>query len=421
MASLPVHLPTLQNWSCHNCGGCCRQHAITITPEEKSRIEAQNWTPADGIPASQPLFVEEGSWLQGQQIRLSHQADGACVFLNEQGLCRIHAKFGESAKPLACRIYPYAFHPLEKQLTVSLRFSCPSVAANRGKSLTSQKQDLRQLAQLVVPESYHGAPPPLLKPQTRLNWEDTVHIVESLDRTLSDAETPVAVKLTRALFWLELIAQSKFTKIQGERLEELLELLLDASQVEVPDLKVIPPAPTRMGMTQFRLLTGLYARKDTASSIDTSLQGRWRQLKHAIRLARGTGMLPALHTGLLEIPFSALDQVRCELTAASEEMLTRYFRVKIQGMHFCGAAYYHVPVIEGFQALTLTYPVVRWISRWLAASASRISVTHEDILTALTIVDHQHAYNPALGQWPARRRVRNFVANGDLQKLIARI
>ena len=52
-----------------------------------------------------------------RRYRLGHQADGACVFLDERGLCRIHAKFGEQAKPLACRIYPYAFHPAGKKIT----------------------------------------------------------------------------------------------------------------------------------------------------------------------------------------------------------------------------------------------------------------------------------------------------------------
>src|SRR5262245_45350268 len=117
----PLELPTIQNWSCHNCGGCCRQHGIFITEAARVRIEKQGWGPDSGIPANQPLFVKEQSWFKKPWRRLAHQPDGACVFLNEQGLCRIHAKFGEEAKPLACRIYPYAFHPAGNKLAVSLR------------------------------------------------------------------------------------------------------------------------------------------------------------------------------------------------------------------------------------------------------------------------------------------------------------
>src|SRR6478736_6118333 len=94
---LPLELPTIQNWSCHNCGGCCRQHAIAITVEEHQRIAGQGWTAADGIPAGQPLFERLGWFPWSKWHRLAHQPYGACVFLDERGMCRIHAKFGEAA------------------------------------------------------------------------------------------------------------------------------------------------------------------------------------------------------------------------------------------------------------------------------------------------------------------------------------
>ena len=79
---LPLELPTIQNWSCHNCGGCCRQHAVAITPEEHRLIAGQNWTAQDGIPATQPLFERVGLFPWSKWHRLAHQPDGACVFLD---------------------------------------------------------------------------------------------------------------------------------------------------------------------------------------------------------------------------------------------------------------------------------------------------------------------------------------------------
>lgn len=356
--------------------------------------------------------------MRRSSTQLAHQPDGACVFLNEKGLCRIHAKFGEPAKPLACRIYPYAFHPAGNELTVSLRFSCPSVAANRGRSLVQQKQELRQLSQLVVPADFRGTPPPRVSNRIKMDWPDTLRVVESLDFTMAAEQTEVATKLIRCLYWLDLVAAARFTKIRGDRLEELLALLVDASVMEIPERPAQSLAPSAMGQTQFRLLAGQYARKDTAATIDTTFAGRWKQFQNAIQLANSRGTLPALSEELKEIPLSALEEVQCSLTPASEEMLTRFYRVKLQGLHFCGLAYYNMRVIEGFQALTLVYPATLWLARWRAASAGRKNVLHEDILTALTLVDHQHGYSPALGHWPARRRVRNFAANKDLEKLI---
>ena len=85
MTSVRLTLPVLQNWDCHNCGGCCRQHQIEITEAERQRIVDQKWTEADGIPAGD-VIVRMGSWIGPARHRLAHQADGACVFLNEK-LC----------------------------------------------------------------------------------------------------------------------------------------------------------------------------------------------------------------------------------------------------------------------------------------------------------------------------------------------
>ncbi|SFI59734.1 YkgJ family cysteine cluster protein [Planctomicrobium piriforme] len=420
MPAVSLQLPLLQNWSCHNCGGCCRQHAISITEEERDRILAQNWTPESGIPAGQELIREERSWLGKPHLQLAHQPDGACVFLNEQGLCRIHAKYGEPAKPLACRIYPYAFHPSGKELTVSLRFSCPSVADNLGRPVAQQKKDLKELAAQVLPANYRGAEPPKLTNRIRLNWPDTQRVTAALDESFCDSTTPVALQLLRILFWLDLVGQAKFDIITGERLDELLGLLREASVAEVPEIPAERLPPSSISLSQFRLLAGQYARKDTEGTIDLSWRGRWRQMRYAMQLASGKETLPPLQPGLKPLPFTALDADFGPLPPESTEMLRRYYRVKIQGLHFCGAGYYHIPVIEGFQSLALVFPVVLWLARWLAASDSRTTWTHADLREALTLVDHQHGYSPILGMWGARRRVKNLVATGDLQKLIGR-
>ena len=83
---LPLELPTIQNWSCHNCGGCCRQHAIEITDEEQRRIAAQGWSDQDGIAKAQPIFARSGGTPWNKRVRLAHRPDGACVFLDERGL-----------------------------------------------------------------------------------------------------------------------------------------------------------------------------------------------------------------------------------------------------------------------------------------------------------------------------------------------
>lgn len=412
----PLQLPIIQNWSCHNCGGCCRQHLIEITAEERQRIVDQNWTAADGIPADQSPVV----WFAGppwkRRFRLAHRADGACVFLNEQGLCRIHAKFGEQAKPLPCQLYPYAFHPGGRRVPVSLRFSCPSVVANRGLPVGKQLDALKALAAQVVPEQADRIEPPRISPRTQVDWSDFARFVEAIDDVLSESALPLTTRLLQAASLVRTISEAKFDAVQGGRLAEFLELISGGIRSETVARKTEPPS--RAGRLQFRMLVAHYARRDTFEDAARGWRGRLRLLKAALTFARGRGNATPLQPGFREIPFAALEEPYGGLSPETDEMLTRYFRVKVQGLHFCGPAYYDVPLVEGFYSLALVYPVVMWLARWLAASESRSTLATDDVARALAITDHHHGYSPVLGSRSSRRRVRLLAHGDDLERLI---
>ena len=108
-----IETPAGQNWSCHGCGLCCRSHMVVpLSLPEKERIEQQGWTAADGVDPSKMIVAGLHTY------RLGHQAGGACVFLDRSQRCRIHAKFGEAAKPLACRLFPLVIYPAGKKIFV---------------------------------------------------------------------------------------------------------------------------------------------------------------------------------------------------------------------------------------------------------------------------------------------------------------
>ncbi|MFN0055035.1 MAG: YkgJ family cysteine cluster protein [Planctomycetales bacterium] len=415
---LPLQLPTIQNWSCHNCGGCCRQHLIEVTAEERARIESQQWTAGDGVPGDRPLLVRIGGpW--SRRYRLGHQADGGCVFLDERGLCRIHARFGEAAKPLACRVYPYAFHPAGKSITVSLRFSCPSVVANRGQSVEEQKSDLRSLQKLVVPEGTQRMPPPEIAPGERLDWPDTLKFIDWLDALLATERVGFAIRLLRAVKGIELIGQARYAAIRGPRLDEFLEIIQGAVVGEVPPDRTGMAEPSRTGRLQFRLLAAQYARKDTFAEQQLGWRHRWKLLRAALAFTRGTGNIPRLQEQFAEVPFVHLEAPFGPLPAAGDELLTRYLRVKVQGLHFFGPAHLDEPLVEGFQSLALAVVAVLWIARWLAASAGRSQWEGEDVSRALAIADHHHGYSGAFRQPGFRTRVRLLAKLDDISKLVA--
>lgn len=415
MAMLPLKLPTIQNWSCHNCSGCCRQHLIEITAEERQRILDQNWQPADGIPSGQPVVVPHRTSLFRHSYRLAHRADGACVFLQEDGLCRIHARFGESAKPLACRIYPYAFHPSGSRVTVSLRFSCPSVVANRGREVVASRGELKSMQKQVVPEGTQRLPPPRVNRREQLDWSDFLRIVDCLDDVLADDDVPFTDRLIHTLEIVDLIEQSRFHLVAGKRLGEFLEVISEATGA---DEETGREKPGHAAMIQFRLLVAYYSRKDTVADLDQGIAGRWRLLRAATRFATGRGRAVPLQDCFREVPFEVLERPFGGLPEGAEEILTRYLRVKLQGLHFCGAAYYGVPLCEGYQSLVLVIPAVGWLARWLAASDDRSGVSLEDISRALAIADHHHGYSPMFGSGSFRRRVRHLAGSGEITRLV---
>lgn len=413
---LPLQLPTIQNWSCHNCGGCCRQHQIEITADEESRLVGQQWDEAGSPLAGVALFQRKG--VLRRRRFLAHRDDGACVFLDERGLCRIHAKFGEAAKPLACRIYPFAFHPAGGKVALGLRFSCPSVVKNLGRDMAAQQRDLRTLEELVVPAGADRIAPPPISAGQSLDWADTLRITRAVDEELSE-RAPLVVRILRTLHLVQLLGNVRFEKIRGGRLSELLDLLREEARGLYPpdcDWQAFPEPQWR---SQFRLLCAQYARKDTAVEVRSGLAGRWRLFTAAIRFARGKGLAPPLQPGFLPLPFDRLEISGGPWPEEFTEILTRYLRVKVQGLHFCGAAYYGLPVTEGWFHQALVIPVVLWLARWLAASEQRTVWNASDLQRALAIADHHHGYSPVLGQRTARVRARMLQTSGDIARLVA--
>jgi lysine-N-methylase len=167
------------------------------------------------------------------------------------------------------------------------------------------------------------------------------------------------------------------------------------------------------------MLAAQYARRDTARDLGSGLGGRWRLLKSAMRFARGRGTVPVLHEGFRPVPFDALEASPSVFPSDADETLTRYFRVKTQGLHFCGAAYYGVPFVEGCHRLLLMFPVVMWQARWLAAGDGRSEVSADDVAQALTTADHHFGYSAAFVGRALGRGVRMLARTGDVRRLVA--
>jgi hypothetical protein len=74
----------------------------------------------------------------------------------------------------------------------------------------------------------------------------------------------------------------------------------------------------------------------------------------------------------------------------------------LTSMGFFGPAFYGRSYLDGLNALLLTYPIVCWFARAIAASEGARTLTKESVERAMMIVDHQHGTTPLLNSGSVR-------------------
>jgi len=259
-------------------------------------------------------------------------------------------------------------------------------------------------------------PPPAISPGQQLDWPDTLRVVEGLKGVVSEPhEAPFAMRLVIALFVAQMLGKATFDKVRGGRLRELIDTLAMAAPEETGLATGSIDDPTTLGKTQFRLITAQYTTRDTTAA--AGLGYRLRKLQHGLEFTRGKGMTPEMHPSLPPVAYADLEKPFTCADAGVDELFSRYFTVKLDGMAFCGPAFYGLPVTEGFMRLALIYPITMYIARWITCADGRFTLTAKDAQKALTIVDHHHGYSPAMGMGNFRRRVQWLIAHDEIPRL----
>jgi len=129
--------------ACARCGYCCHLSIGPLDAPDVRRLEALDWG-AHGLEAPNPWLRSDG---QGDTY-LAQGPTGACVFLDPDGLCRVHKVFGEEAKPDPCRLFPLVSLRRAGQVRVGLTYECPGLAraASEGAPVS---QEVARLAGVV--------------------------------------------------------------------------------------------------------------------------------------------------------------------------------------------------------------------------------------------------------------------------------
>ncbi len=412
--SLPVLMPKIpdQRWSCHSCGNCCRTLVGHLFDDECERVDRQGWKDKLGVAPYVKI---------GRNRVLNKREDGACVFLDESKRCKIHAEYGEDAKPVACRMFPFSVRPIGSGWQASLRFDCPSVISSKGQPVSHYHFFLTNLVKKLDHKAPSGDEAPLLQRRLRATADEIDTVITRFRQWLRSHDLSVnqrVVGLARITTTLE---GASFAKVRGPRFAELLDLLFGVLPNECRN-ELDPPTRRQRGM--LRQAAFAHAEHVTLTEMRAGVLGRlgkrWHQLRCAKRFRIGRGLVPQLPGFEGSTMFETVESVKrpTERTEEIDELLLRYVTGRLESRSVFGHGYYGWPVLNGLGALWLSLSVVGWLARYAAALEGTEAVAFDRVGLALGIVDRAATRLPALGTVAERMRLTYLLGDSGVARLL---
>jgi len=417
--SVTMALPILvlpvqqQRYSCHGCGNCCRDFTVQLRPADLDTLRAQQWEARLGHAVT--------SEFRGTTY-LRQRDDGACVFLLDDGLCRIHKEFGFAQKPIACQLFPFVLVPDDARTRVGISFACQSVRENKGAELRSHINEIDRMSR-AVPETRAATYTAMLADAMSAKDGELDALAQLLDRMLSRDDLVMRDRFDGLAWIAASLGRAKLAEVRATRFRELVNVLVNAVPGELEHLPVETVLPK-----QVRLLRqAVYARLEDVQVGTAKTKGRWRtvltQLLASRAFTRGKGAVPPVAKGLLVgTDFARISAIPALTESpdrdAIDQLLTRYARATILGNCAWGAGYYGWPAVRGLQALVLNIACTAWTARALAAARGHPHATLDDVRDALGRIDRHAGRAPWLGSVGERLRLEYFRLDDGLRRII---
>ena len=136
--------------------------------------------------------------------------------------------------------------------------------------------------------------------------------------------------------------------------------------------------------------------------------------KAALGFARGAGRVPPVNALLPDITFEQLEQPAGALPPDCEEILERYFLIKVHSLQFTGATNFHWPFWDGMESLVLTYPIAMWLARAFSAQPRK-----DALIRALRIADDSFGFHPLLRSRRQKLAQRILSFRDEIPRLVA--
>lgn len=122
-----VYLDLVEQFSCKQCGTCCRNNWLVTVDEAGYRRNRELFQArgrsAEFLQAFIPLASEAD---YGEYARIAKREDGGYWFLTPQHLCRLQQIAGHEHLDTVCQWFPRYPMDTERGIELSLSFSCPA-------------------------------------------------------------------------------------------------------------------------------------------------------------------------------------------------------------------------------------------------------------------------------------------------------
>lgn len=405
---MKIHIAQDQRYSCLLCGRCCRRFHVLLQEPEIERLAALPWNEADHAPRDFHFK------LNGYRF-FRRRDDGACVFLDEAGVCSMHRRFGFAIKALTCRGYPFNFaSTFPGEISVLARMDCPAVLQNHGQLIREQRPDIEKLArELHFGKGFTAKQLQGLERHSVEMLRDQCQAIVREDTLSSDN---MALLLMAFADRMEKLGATFINDAQT--MSKVMPSIIENLKQELAELPQIGLGAYERAY--FRQWFTIYCRRDEESP-DRGLRQR---LRRSLMIARNIGGGGNLRTFGREHPDLPLRQAGIfapdrwqHSPATAWESYRRFLSARLDCLQFFGVSYYGAAFFTGLKALILSYPLVLCAARIHAANQKRRQIQADDVMYGVGAIDHAHGRSPLL-QYRLGRHLEHFFSGERFPQLL---
>lgn len=335
------------HFACKSCTRCCEQPWLTlIEPEKVAALDAVDWPAAFPDMAGRKLYrrANRGG---ATVVELGKGEGNRCVFLDPDGLCRIHKTLGYDAKPQMCKQFPFFAARAWDADYVSANYGCRAIQEQAGPAMSAQAEAVRRLVPLSDKPARADAPFTLAA-GVLIPAEVAAKLRERLGQ-IATADDDAAAGITgRLARMLALVQHAATTPVSA-----LGEQLAAGYSPEVDERAVEPYASAAEAPIACRFLFAATLFPDTLPPDSTANLGFFRRLALVPRLMALTKMRGVYASRFLGRNVK-VDEILCApatmaLDDGGVELLGRYLRSRIwqqfpggTQLPLCSAMHQHI-------------------------------------------------------------------------------